>query len=536
MIDDYKYKYLLIFKIYLLYINKYDINITVKQFFKFMTNHSVILCILDGWGNGENNQFNAIAQAYKPCWENITLQYPKSHLITHGSAVGLPDGQIGNSEVGHVNLGSGRIVLQDLCKINNEIKYIKYNVYLLEFINKIKKNNGICHIAGLLSDGGVHSSYTHMLDIINILSDFQIQVAVHIFLDGRDTPPISAIKYISILCEHIKHLNNINIATLSGRYYAMDRDNRLDRTTKAYNAIAFANAKRYEDPLTAVQDSYNLGITDEFILPCIIGNYQGMKPQDGFIMTNFRSDRVIQIIKMIIGDIKTDNHITLDNTIGMVKYSDKINIPCLFPNNNIINTLGEVIANNQLHQLRIAETEKYAHVTFFFNGGKEDMFENEERIIIPSPSVATYNLTPEMSAEKVTDTIIEKIKLQKYSLIIVNYANADMVGHTGNIDATKQAITTIDQCLSKILNCIQNTNYVLVITSDHGNAEEMFDVKNNMPYTAHTLNPVPFIICNYSKKIRLKNGRLCDVAPTILEILNLAKPKEMTGVSLIEQV
>ncbi|KJV65381.1 MULTISPECIES: 2,3-bisphosphoglycerate-independent phosphoglycerate mutase [Ehrlichia] len=501
-----------------------------------MINHSVILCILDGWGNSENNKFNAIAQSYKPCWDNVISQYPKSHLITHGLDVGLPDGQIGNSEVGHVNLGSGRIVLQDLCKINNEIKYIKNNHYLLKFVNKIKKNNGICHIAGLLSDGGVHSLYTHMLDIIKALSDFQIQVAIHIFLDGRDTPPISAIKYINILCKHIKYLNNVNIATISGRYYSMDRDNKLDRTAKAYNAMAFGDAKRYENPLLAVQDSYNAGITDEFILPCVIGNYNKMNPHDGFIMTNFRSDRVIQIIKMIIGDIKTDNHITLENTIGMVKYSDSINIPYLFPNNNITNTLGEVIANHQLHQLRIAETEKYAHVTFFFNGGKEDTFKNEDRIIIPSPSVATYNLMPEMSAKEVTDTVIEKIKLQKYSLIILNYANADMVGHTGNIEATKQAITTLDRCLNKIINCIQSTNYVLVITADHGNAEEMFDVKNNMPYTAHTLNPVPFIICNYSKQIRLRNGRLCDVAPTILEILNIEKPKEMTGISLIEYI
>ena len=501
-----------------------------------MINHSVILCILDGWGNGENNKFNAIAQSYKPCWDNIISQYPKSHLITHGSDVGLPDGQIGNSEVGHVNLGSGRIVLQDLCKINSEIKNIKNNHHLLKFINKIKKNNGICHIAGLLSDGGVHSLHTHMLDIIKALSDFQIQVAIHIFLDGRDTPPISAIKYINILCKHIKYLNDVNIATISGRYYSMDRDNKLDRTAKAYNAMAFGDAKRYENPLLAVQDNYNAGITDEFILPCVIGNYNKMNPHDGFIMTNFRSDRVIQIIKMITGDIKTDNHITLENTIGMVKYSDCINIPCLFPNNNITNTLGEVIANHQLHQLRIAETEKYAHVTFFFNGGKEDMFKNEDRIIIPSPSVATYNLMPEMSAKEVTDTVIEKIKLQKYSLIILNYANADMVGHTGNIEATKQAITTLDQCLNKILNCIQSTNYVLVITADHGNAEEMFDVKNNMPYTAHTLNPVPFIICNYSKQIKLRNGKLCDVAPTILEILNIKKPKEMTGVSLIEYI
>ncbi|WDM84986.1 2,3-bisphosphoglycerate-independent phosphoglycerate mutase [Ehrlichia sp. JZT12] len=501
-----------------------------------MTNNSVILCILDGWGNGDNNQFNAIAQTHKPCWDNIISQYPKSHLITHGLDVGLPEGQIGNSEVGHMNLGSGRIVLQDLCKINNEIKNIRTNPNLLEFIKKVKKNNGICHIAGLLSDGGIHSSQTHMFEIIDALSNLQMQVAIHIFLDGRDTPPISAIKYINILCNHIKYLHNVNIATISGRYYAMDRDNKLDRTIKTYNTIAFADGKRYEDPISAVQDSYTAGITDEFVLPCVIGNYCGINPSDGFIMTNFRSDRVIQIMKTIIGDIQIDNHIKLKNTIGMVKYSDTINIPCLFPNHNISNTLGEVIANNQLHQLRIAETEKYAHVTFFFNGSKEDLFENEDRIIIPSPSTTTYDLIPEMSAYKVTDTIIEKIKLQKYSLIIANYANADMVGHTGNIDATKQAIGVLDQCLNRILNCIYNTNNVLIITADHGNAEQMFDPKNNMPYTAHTLNPVPFIICNYNKKISLKNGRLCDVAPTILEILNIAKPKEMTGISLIEYI
>ncbi|QLK50593.1 2,3-bisphosphoglycerate-independent phosphoglycerate mutase [Ehrlichia ruminantium] len=498
-----------------------------------MTNHSVILCILDGWGNNKNSQFNAIAQADTPYWDSIISQYPQSNIVTHGPDVGLPDRQIGNSEVGHISLGSGRIVLQDLCRINEEIKNIRKNTHLLEFTEQIKRNNGICHIAGLLSDGGIHSSLSHILDIIDALSYLKIQVVIHIFLDGRDTPPISALKYINILCSHIKDLSNVSIATISGRYYSMDRDNRLDRTTKAYNSIAFGHGKRYEDPISAVQDNYNAGITDEFIIPCVIGNYQGMNPTDGFIMTNFRSDRVIQILKMITEDQNT-NHITLKNTIGMIKYSNELNIPCLFPNKKISNTLGEIISNQQLHQLRIAETEKYAHVTFFFNGGREEVFENEERIIIPSPSVTTYDLVPEMSAYEITDTLIKKINLQKYSLIIINYANADMVGHTGNIEATKKAITTLDQCLGKILKCIHNTNYILVITADHGNAEEMFDVQNNMPYTAHTLNPVPFVVCNYPKKIKLKNGRLSDVAPTILEILNIKQPEEMTGISLID--
>ena len=254
-----------------------------------MTNHSVILCILDGWGNNKSNQFNAIAQADTPCWDNIISQYPQSNLITHGLNVGLPDGQIGNSEVGHISLGSGRIVLQDLYRINEEIKNIRKNTHLLEFTEKVKMDHGICHIAGLISDGGIHSSQSHILDIIDALSYLKMQVVIHIFLDGRDTPPVSALKYINILCTHIKDLNNVSIATISGRYYSMDRDNRLDRTTKAYNSIALGHGKRYKDPISAVQDNYNSGITDEFIIPCVIGNYHGMNPQDGFIMAKLLS-------------------------------------------------------------------------------------------------------------------------------------------------------------------------------------------------------------------------------------------------------
>ncbi|QXK91870.1 2,3-bisphosphoglycerate-independent phosphoglycerate mutase [Neoehrlichia mikurensis] len=501
-----------------------------------MVSNSVVLCILDGWGNGNNNKYDAIGTTYKPFWNNIISQYPRSNLITSGVDVGLPEGQIGNSEVGHINLGSGRIILQDLHRINTEIHNIQQNSNLLSFINKIKSKKSACHIIGLLSDGGVHSLQSHMLTLITVLATSHIKVFIHAFLDGRDTLPSSAKKYINILNEHIRQYNNVYIATISGRYYAMDRDNRLDRTEKAYNAIAFSQGEKYNDAILAINSYYASGITDEFIPPSIISNYCGLNPDDGILITNFRSDRIIQIINMITNHIKPSKHIHISNILGMIQYSKNINIPCLFPKHNIQNTLGEIISNHNLFQLRLAETEKFAHVTFFFNGGREELFKNEERIIIPSPKVLTYDLKPEMSAYEVTDHLISSINLKKYSLIIVNYANADMVGHTGNIEATRKAIATIDICLGKILKSIKKNNYILVITADHGNAEEMFDSANKMPYTAHTTNSVPFIICNYNKKITLKNGRLCDVSPTILELLQIKQPIEMTGESLIQKM
>ncbi|KJV68971.1 2,3-bisphosphoglycerate-independent phosphoglycerate mutase [Candidatus Neoehrlichia lotoris str. RAC413] len=496
----------------------------------------MVLCILDGWGNGNNNKYDAIGTTNKPCWDYITSQYPKSNLITSGIDVGLPKGQIGNSEVGHINLGSGRIVLQDLHRINTEIHNIAQNSSLLSFIQKIQSKKGACHIIGLLSDGGVHSLQSHMLTLITILTKSYVKIFIHAFLDGRDTPPSSAKKYINILNEHICKYNNVYIATISGRYYAMDRDNRIDRTEKVYNAIAFSEGKKYNNAILAIDSHYASGITDEFILPSIIGDYCGLNHNDGILITNFRSDRVIQIINMITNSIKPRKHIHIDNILGMIEYSKNINIPCLFPKYNIKNTLGEIISNHNLFQLRLAETEKFAHVTFFFNGGREEFFKNEERIIIPSPQVPTYDLKPEMSAYEVTDHLISNIHLKKYSLIIVNYANADMLGHTGNIEATRKAVASVDKCLGKVLESVKNNNYILVITADHGNAEKMFDVKNKMPYTAHTTNSVPFIICNYNKKIALKDGRLCDVSPTILELLQIKQPLEMTGKSLIQEI
>ncbi len=402
---------------------------------------------------------------------------------------------------------------------------------------------------GLVSDGGVHSHQKHISTLANKISQHGIKVVIHAFLDGRDTLPNSGKKCIQEFAESIKG-NDIRIATVSGRYYAMDRDNRWERTIEAYEAIAFAKAPRYDNAVSLINENYQNNITDEFIRPAVIGDYQGIKPEDGVLLANFRADRMIQLASILLNqsgviparDAGIYGQTTrttegrkrkpCSSILSMMKYKEGLKIPHIFPPISFTNTLGQVIADNKLQQLRIAETEKYAHVTFFFNCGKEEPFSGEERILIPSPKVQTYDLQPEMSAFELTEKLVEKIHSQEFALIVVNYANPDMVGHTGNIKAAEKAVLAVDDCLAKVLSVVKkSSNTALIVTADHGNVECMFDEENNTPHTAHTLNKVPFIVsCD---NLKLRDGRLSDIAPTILQLLGIKKPDEMTGSSLI---
>ncbi|MGL9717141.1 MAG: 2,3-bisphosphoglycerate-independent phosphoglycerate mutase [Wolbachia sp.] len=517
---------------------------------------SVVLCILDGWGNGiEDSKHNAISNANPPCWRYISSHYPKCSLSACGTDVGLPDGQIGNSEVGHMNIGSGRVAMQSLQRINQEIETIESNTNLQNFIGNLKSKNGVCHIMGLVSDGGVHSHQKHIRALANKISQHGIKVVIHAFLDGRDTLPNSGKKCIQEFEESIKG-NDIRIVTVSGRYYAMDRDNRWERTIEAYEAIAFAKAPHHDNAVSLIDENYKNNITDEFIRPAVIGDYQGIKPEDGVLLANFRADRMIQLASILLG--KTDlsgvipthdagiygsqcrstgmtkgcEQNLFSSILSMMRYKEDLNIPCLFPPTSFTDTLGQVIEDNKLRQLRIAETEKYAHVTFFFNCGKEEPFSGEERILIPSPKVKTYDLQPEMSAFELTEKLVEKIHSQEFALIVVNYANPDMVGHTGNMEAAKKAVLAVDDCLAKVLNVVEEVgNTALIVTADHGNVECIFDEENKTSHTAHTLNKVPFVVSH--NNLKLKDGRLSDIAPTILQLLGIKKPDEMTGSSLI---
>ncbi|NUY39788.1 2,3-bisphosphoglycerate-independent phosphoglycerate mutase [Wolbachia endosymbiont of Litomosoides brasiliensis] len=494
---------------------------------------SVILCILDGWGIGDN-KYNAISNANPPCWQYISSNYPRCSLSACGTDVGLPDGQMGNSEVGHLNICSGRVVMQSLQRINQEIETIENNANLRSFISDLKGKNGVCHIMGLVSDGGVHSHQKHISTLAKKISQHEIKVVIHAFLDGRDTLPNSGKKCVQEFEEDIKG-NDIEIATISGRYYAMDRDNRWERTIEAYEAIAFAKATCHDSVMLLIDSNYQNNIPDEFIRPTVIGGYKGIEPKDGVLLANFRADRMIQLTSILLGKTDYTKVAKFSSILSMVEYKKNLQIPCLFAPASFANTLGETIADNKLRQLRIAETEKYAHVTFFFNCGKEEPFPNEERILISSPKVKTYDLQPEMSAFKLTERLVEKIHSQEFALIVVNYANPDMVGHTGNMKAAEEAVLAVDDCLAKVLNAVKKVNgAALIVTADHGNVECMFDKKNNTPHTTHTLNKVPFIIySNSCNNLKLKDGRLSDIAPTILQLLGIKKPNEMTGDSLI---
>ncbi len=502
----------------------------------------VVLCILDGWGERAPGPDNAIEQAATPTWDHLRADCPFSHLQASALDVGLPEGQMGNSEVGHMNIGAGRVVMQDLPLIDKAISdgAIAQNDHLQELIKALKDSGGTCHLMGLMSPGGVHSHQKHFAVLAMLLSEAGVAVAVHAFLDGRDTPPSSAIDYLKQFQADTKGAANLSIATVSGRYYAMDRDKRWERVEKAYLALAEGKGETADTALAAVEQSYDAGTTDEFVLPTVVGKYAGMADGDGILMVNFRADRAREILATLVDPafdgFSRSRQIAFAARAGMTEYSTELNafLDALFPQRPLTHILGQVVADAGMTQLRIAETEKYAHVTFFFNGGEEQLFDGEERILVPSPKVATYDLQPEMSAPEVTDKLVTEIDAGKFDLIVVNYANGDMVGHTGIFDAAVKAAETVDTCLRRLEDAVTRAGGVMLITADHGNAEQMDDPETGQPHTAHTLSPVPFVMVNPPENVDgLQNGVLADIAPTILTLLGLPQPGEMTGRSLI---
>jgi 2,3-bisphosphoglycerate-independent phosphoglycerate mutase len=500
----------------------------------------VVLCILDGWGYRPERQDNAIAMANTPVWTKLLADCPHALLATSGLQVGLPDGQMGNSEVGHMNLGAGRVVMQDLPRIDQAVAdgSLAQNPRLQDFIAALKKSGGKAHLLGLLSPGGVHSHQDHMAALARILSDAGVPVLVHAFLDGRDTPPSSAKEFLTRFMADVAG-KAVSFATLSGRYYAMDRDKRWDRVTLAFNAMVDAKGETAPDAIAAVDASYHHGKTDEFVLPTVIGTYQGMKDGDGLLMANYRSDRAREILTTLVDpafDGFTRARVpAFAARLGMAEYSKDLNafLTLLFPPESLSHILGEVVSDAGLTQLRIAETEKYAHVTFFFNGGREQVFPGEDRILINSPKVATYDLQPEMSAPEVTDKLVEAIGSGKYDMMVANFANGDMVGHTGILSAAIKAVETLDGCLGRLKEAIVKAGGIMVITADHGNAEMMRDPVTGEPYTAHTIGRVPVVLLNGPVGKGLADGRLADVAPTVLSLMGLPQPAEMTGHSLL---
>ncbi len=499
----------------------------------------VLLLILDGYGMNSNKEGNAIAAAKTPNIDRLFSTYPHCELETSGESVGLPEGQMGNSEVGHLNIGAGRIVYQDLTRITKSIRdgEFKKNRALLDAMKDVKSNGSSLHLMGLLSDGGVHSHISHLYALLALAKEQGItKVYIHAFLDGRDVPPKSALTYIADAEIKMKDLGG-EFATISGRYYAMDRDKRWERVEKAYNAMTGGGGEAAKSASIAVKNAYGRGETDEFVTPTVL--LRDEKPvslisdNDSVIFFNFRSDRAREITRAFIDDKFTgfnrESH-PRTHFVSLTQYDETFNVTIAFQPESLKNILAEVLSRHNLRQLRIAETEKYAHVTFFFNGGVETPVTGEDRILIPSPKVATYDMQPEMSAFPVTHEAVKAITSGKYDVIILNYANCDMVGHTGIFDAAVKAVEAIDTCIGMLYDAVMRSGGLLIITADHGNAEKMCDAAGGI-HTAHTSNRVPFVICE--KGIRLRDGLLADIAPTIIKALGIEKPEEMTGRSLI---
>ncbi len=500
----------------------------------------VVLCILDGWGLSEDKISSAPVLARTPTFDYLWQTCPKTTLLTHGTDVGLPEGQMGNSEVGHMNIGAGRIVSMDLGQIDLEIENKNFfkNKNLLNHLQNIKKNSGRAHLMGVLSDGGVHGHINHLTTSIRLFQSHDVPVILHLITDGRDAAPQSAIEFVNKINPLLSE--KVQAGTVSGRYYTMDRDNRWERVHLAYNAIIFGNSdQKTSNVQMAIEEAYESDVTDEFIPPTVINQYTGINENDGFFCLNFRADRSRQILSAI-GDpnfleLEIENRPKIKNLLGMVEYSDNHNafMATCYPKPKIKNTLGEWVSLAKKRQLRLAETEKYPHVTYFLNGGSEEYFEGEVRNMPNSPKVATYDLKPEMSAKAVTDTLVDAID-SNYDLIVTNYANPDMVGHTGNLHATIEACEAVDKSLGHLVHALKKVEGTLFLTADHGNCEIMVDPFTGNPHTSHTLNPVPAILFNGPKNKSLSNGgRLSDIAPTILELMDLKPPPEMTGNSLL---
>ena len=491
----------------------------------------LILIILDGFGLAEQTRGNAIAHANTPNLDRLRKEYPTCSLQASGEAVGLPEGQMGNSEVGHLNIGAGRIVYQDLTRINKAISDETFfgNPVLRKAIEHAKTHSSCLHLIGLLSDGGVHSHITHLRALLEMAEAAGVRTQVHAFLDGRDVPPKSALKYISAIDGTV---GGFRVGTVMGRYYAMDRDNRWDRIEKAYRALVSGNGISAESASDAVQKAYARGETDEFVLPTVVDGHIPIADNDSVIFFNFRPDRARQITRAFVDDeFSHFKRRKLGNLcfVCMTEYDATIDAPVAFAPEEIRYTLGEVLSKYGLTQPRIAETEKYAHVTFFFNGGVETPNPGEDRCLIPSPKVATYDLKPEMNAYEVTDAVIERVG--SYDVIILNYANCDMVGHTGIFDVAVQAVETVDTCVGRVIDAVLEVGGSAIITADHGNAEKMV-AEDGTPYTAHTTNPVPLILVT-DQAVGVRDGKLADIAPTMLEMLGVPKPAEMTGESVV---
>lgn len=500
----------------------------------------LILIIMDGFGMRSSDMGNAIHSAKRPNLERIFTENPTTQLGASGLDVGLPDGQMGNSEVGHTNIGAGRVVYQELTRISKAIKDGDFfeNEAFLGAIRNCKEHDSKLHIYGLMSPGGVHSHLEHIFGLIDLAKKNGLEkVYVHCFMDGRDVPPTSGIDYIRELVAKLDEAGVGKIATIEGRYYAMDRDNRFERVEKAYAAMVYGEGEYNPDPVAAMQASYDAGVTDEFVVPVVITKGATIDANDSIIFANFRPDRAREITRTLVDPdftgFERKKGFFPVNYVCMTQYDATMpNVNIAFKPQSLVNTFGEYIAENGLTQLRIAETEKYAHVTFFFNGGVEAPYKNESRDLIASPKVATYDLQPEMSAYEVCDKVVEEIKSGKFDVIILNYANCDMVGHTGVFDAAVSAVEAVDACVGKTVAAIQEMGGVAMITADHGNADQMLEEDGVSPFTAHSCNPVPFCMVGYPGT--LHEGRLADIAPTMLQVLGLPQPAEMDGKSLID--
>lgn len=509
---------------------------------------SLLLVVLDGWGINENQTGNAIALARKPFYDSLIRDYPNTRLSASGEAVGLPDGQMGNSEVGHLNIGAGRIVYQDLTRINRSIKDGSFfeNQVLTNGIKVAISGSGRLHILGLLSDGGVHSSIEHLFALIKMVKMFPVKELIfHVILDGRDTPPLSGLRYIEKLEGEIKRYGMGRISTIMGRYYAMDRDNRWERIEKAYEAMVMGRGEVGRSPKEIINRCYSLGITDEFIVPSVILDDRGLpvgriRDSDSIIFINFRADRAREITRALtergFNRFTRKERPNLSDFACMTSYDEGFNLPVAFEQVRLNKIFPEVISNLGLRQMRIAETEKYAHVTYFFNGGNERVYPGEERVLIPSPrDIPTYDLKPEMGAFEVTDRAVQQISTGLFNFILLNYANPDMVGHTGIMSVAIKAVEVIDECLNILISAMRKKNGIAIITADHGNIEQMIDYSTNESHTAHTVNQVPLIIIDQTNLYLRNSGILADVAPTILDIIGIEKPEEMTGRSLIKR-
>jgi 2,3-bisphosphoglycerate-independent phosphoglycerate mutase len=499
----------------------------------------VMLVVLDGWGWREDKADNAVRQAKTPTFDRLWNNGPHGFLRTSGGDVGLPPGQMGNSEVGHLNIGAGRVVMQDLPRITDAIASgeIRTAPALTGLIDKLKKSGGTCHLIGLVSPGGVHSHQDHGAALAKILADAGVPTMAHAITDGRDTPPQSAADDLKKFTAALP--KSVPVVTVIGRYYAMDRDKRWERVVKAYNAIVEAEGPRFPDPQAAIADAYSKKQFDEFIVPAVIGDYRGIKDGDGVLCFNFRADRVREILGAMLdpdfSGFERKRKIKFAAAVGMAQYSDELDklMSTIFSPQTFPNILGEVVADAGRTQLRMAETEKYSHVTYFLNGGREEPYKGEDRIMVPSPKVATYDLQPEMSAPELTDKAVAAIDSGKYDLIVLNFANPDMVGHTGSLPAAIKAVETVDTGLGKIADAIRRQGGALLVTADHGNCEMMRDPETGGPHTAHTTNPVPLLLFGARNRALVAEGRLADIAPTLLELMDLPKPKEMTGTSLL---